>query len=112
MRIGAAALALPLAMFTLFAIGEAAVLEPGWWGHLLQVAVVGLLAALAWIYPRIGGPLLIVAGAIFGAMVLRGTDELSSGLLTVALFPAPLVVAGVCFSLAGFSTPGPSRSGP
>lgn len=101
-RVGAALVAVPFALFSLFAIGEAVGAEPGWWGHLLQVAAVVALSVTAWRAPRIGGPLLIVVGGGFGALLLVGiNDDLPSRLLTVATFFAPLVVGGVAFTRAG-----------
>lgn len=111
-RIGAALVAVPFALFSLFAIGEAVVVEPGWWSHLLQVAAVVALFVTAWRAPRVGGPLLIVVGGAFGTLLLLGIDDdLPSRLLTVATFFAPLVAAGVAFTRAGVLAARPTVAG-
>lgn len=66
-------------MFALFAVGEATALEPGWWGHVLQVTAVGALAALAWRHPTVGGPLLVGVGVMFSVLaVVAINDDLAS----------------------------------
>lgn len=41
---GLAFMAVPVTVFVVFAVAEGVDLEPGWWGHLLQLAVAVLLA--------------------------------------------------------------------
>jgi hypothetical protein len=49
----------------------------------------------AWRYPLAGGPVLIVVGGAFSALVLTESDQdVVERLLTTGLFFAPLVVAG------------------
>lgn len=64
-RIGVAFVAVPFAMFSIFAMGEATALEPGWSAHLVQVAGVVVLAAGGWRWPRVGGLLLVAGGVVF-----------------------------------------------
>jgi hypothetical protein len=107
--IGLAVLALPAAVFAVFAVAEGVGLESGWWGHLIQLAVLALLATAAWVRPRIGGPLLIILGVAFAGVVALGggADPNLGGL---AIISAPLVASGVFFTLAGRTTQhAPSR---
>lgn len=100
--VGLAFTAIPFAMLMLFAVGEAAAREPGWWSHLLQVAAVAVLAGVAWWHPAVGGPLLLLVGLVFSVLALVAiNDDLASRLAVVGVFPAPLVVAGALFALAG-----------
>jgi hypothetical protein len=99
--VGMALIAVPFTLFAVLAIGEAATLEPGWWSHLLQVAAVVLLAALAWSRPSIGGPVLIVVGLVFTVLALAAFNELSAALLAIGVFLVPLIVAGALFTFAG-----------
>lgn len=102
----------PIAMFTVFAIGEAGEVG-GWWGHLIQVAAALLALGVAWRWPRIGGPVLLFIGAVLSVlMLLEGGESVSTKLLTVGLFFAPLFVAGVFFSLAAWGTAQRSGRGP
>lgn len=95
----------PIVVFAVFAIAEAGE-EGGWWGHLIQVAAASIPVIVAWRWPRIGGPLLLVTGATFSAlMLLEGGESWSTKLLTVGIIFAPLVVAGVFFSLAAWAGP-------
>lgn len=99
---GLAFVALPLAVFTLFAVGEVVALETGWWIHLLQMAAIALLLALAWSRPHVGGPVLTVVGLVLSALLIAGVrDDLMSRLMTVGLLFAPLIVGGIAFTLAG-----------
>lgn len=101
--VGLALVAVPFALFSIFAIGEAAALEPGWWAHLLQVTVVVALAASAWWRPRVGGPLLIAAGVVASGLLLAMVrDDLGQRLLTVASFFGPLIAGGVAFTFAAY----------
>ena len=59
--IGLAIAAVPLAGFSVLALGEALTLEAGWWGHLLQAGAVVLLVVLAWRHPGVGGATLIIS---------------------------------------------------
>jgi hypothetical protein len=78
----------------------------GGWGHLLQIAAVVLLGAAAWTRPRIGGPLLTLAGAVLSVMMLVDTDEaLWTRFAAIAVLFAQLMTAGILFSLAGCATP-------
>lgn len=97
-----ALLALPAALFGVFAVAEGIGLEEGWWGHVVQLALAALLAWGAWVRPRIAGPLLILAGAaLAGFMVLEGNGggALNVGGLTVVA--ASLAIAGLLFTVAG-----------
>ena len=102
--IGLAFTALPVTVFAVFAVAEGIGLEEGWWGHLLQLAVVVLLAAGAWVRPRLGGPVLILSGTTFTVMMLLADRDLAKVLSGVALVFAPLIVAGAMFTLAGNTT--------
>jgi FtsH-binding integral membrane protein len=106
MWIGLAFLAVPCAMFAVFAIGEAAGREPGWWSHLLQVAIMVLLVALAWMRPRVGGPVLIAVGVGYSVLMLAVGQDLVSRLVVIAIFFAPLIAAGGFFMAAGHGTRG------
>jgi hypothetical protein len=99
--VGLAFLAVPLSLFAVFSVAEGIGLEPGWWGHLLQLAAALLLAVAAWVRPSFGGPALIVAGAAFGVVLLLTDQELSGRLAAVGIVVAPLIVSGVFFTLAG-----------
>lgn len=104
--VGLAFAAAPLAVFTLFAVGEGVAGEPGWWSHLLQVVAVGALAGVAWRRPAVGGPLLVLVGLAFSVLaVVAINDDLLSRLVVVGVFLAPLVVAGALFGLAGRGRP-------
>ena len=110
-KVGAGFAGLPLAVFTMLAIGEAAALEPGWWSHLIQVAAVIAVAALAWTRPRIGGPVLSVIGTVFTTIIASaGGGDALGRLLTSAVLFLPLIVAGVFFSLAGYGSPTTPRT--
>jgi hypothetical protein len=101
--IGLAFLAPPAAAVALFAVAETVGLEPGWWGHVLQLAAVALLAGGAWMRPRIGGPLLILAGTAFtGFVVLQSRPTFN--LAGLAIVAVPLIASGVFFTLAGRAT--------
>jgi hypothetical protein len=98
---GAGMLAVPLAIVTLFAVGEGFGGEEGWWGHLIQLAVGLAFLAGAWLYPRIGGPALIAVGTVLTGVWLGagGGDEAGFGVVILLL---PMVLAGVFFTLAGY----------
>ena len=102
--IGLTFLAVPVTVFALFAVAEGVGLEPGWWGHLIQLAAAVLVAVGAWVRPRIGGPVLILAGTVFTVIVLLGDGEFAAKLAPIAIVFAPLIVAGVFFTLAGKTT--------
>jgi hypothetical protein len=99
--IGLAFMAPSIVLFGLFAVAEGIGLEPGWWGHLLQLAAAVLVIALAWVRPRIGGPVLIVAGTALTAIALLAGGELTEKLAPIAIVCAPIIAAGVFFTLAG-----------
>jgi hypothetical protein len=99
-RAGLLFVALPAGAFALFALGEALALETAWWSHLLQLAIVALLALVGWLRPNVGGPLLTIVGAGVTTLVLIGSGgSLATRLATIAVFFAPLIAAGVCFTL-------------
>jgi hypothetical protein len=102
--IGLAFMAVPMTLFVVFGVAEGVGLEPGWWGHLLQLAAAVALAVGAWVRPRIGGPVLVLAGTVFSVMVLLSDREFGSKLGSVAIVFVPLIVAGVFFTLAGRAT--------
>lgn len=94
----------PLAVFAALAIGVGIGLEPGWWGHLLQLAIAGTLTALVWMRPRLGGPLLGLAGALLGLLIVMqtGDEGAVANLAGVAIVALPLLVAGAFFTIAGY----------
>ena len=96
--LGLAVLAVPLSLFVVFGIAEAAGGEAGWWGHLIELGSAAVLAAVAWFRPAVGGWLLVASGAALGgwALVERGFD-----VFLFVLFVLPLVVAGLVFVRAG-----------
>lgn len=97
---GVAVLGLPFVLLLVFAVGEGIGSEAGWWGHLVQLALVLLLAGFAWLLPRIGGAALIVAGvALATTLLVRG--DLAGAAFAIALVCLPLVVSGACFVAAG-----------
>lgn len=98
---GLAFLAVPVTLFALFAVAEGVGLEPGWSGHLIQLAVAVLVAVGAWVSPRIGGPVLILAGTVFTVIVLLADSDFAAKLAPIAIVFAPLIFAGVFFTLAG-----------
>ncbi len=106
---GLAFVAVPATLFAMFAVGEGLGLEPGWWGHALQLALAVLLAVTAWVRPRAGGPTLIVVGALFAAWMLGADGGFPGALVALAIVPAPLIVAGVLFTLAGYAIRAPSQ---
>lgn len=97
---GLGCLAIPIAILTAFAVGEGVGGEPGWWGHLIQLAIGLGLAATAWFAPRIGGSVLIGAGLLFSGTMLGTDQEWVSKLSAIAILFVPLIVAGVFFRLA------------
>jgi hypothetical protein len=108
LRIGALVpLGLQAAVFLLFGVGEMAAGEPGGAGHLLQLAVIVLLAALAWLRPLQGGIALFACGvlsaiapliSITASGPLPESAVLSSGVLILAV---PQIVSGALFFAAG-----------
>jgi FtsH-binding integral membrane protein len=98
--IGLAILAVPATLIAVFAVAEGIGQEPGWWGHLLQLAVLALVASGAWMRPRIGGPLLILLGIAFAGSVALGSRE-APNLAGLAIVAAPLIASGAFFTLAG-----------
>jgi len=91
--VGLAVLAVPLSLFAVFGIAEGVGSEAGWWGHLLQLGLAALLAAVAWFRPAVGGWLLVVSGVALGGWALA---EAGSGdVVLFVLFVLPLVVAGI-----------------
>ena len=102
--LGLGFLAVPMTLFTVFSVAEGIGLEPGWWGHLIQLAAALLLAAGAWVRPRIGGPVLIVIGAVLTGVMLLSDVEVAGKLSAMVIVVAPLIVAGVFFTLAGRAT--------
>lgn len=103
-QFGLAFIAVPVTIFVVFAVAEGIGLEPGWWGHLVQLAVAALLAVTAWFRPRVGGPVLILAGTLLTVWMLLANGDVVGALAGTALVSAPLIVAGVFFSLAGGTT--------
>jgi peptidoglycan/LPS O-acetylase OafA/YrhL len=99
--LGAVVLAIPLAIFTVFAVAEGSGGEEGWWGHLIQLAIGLAILAGAWFYPRIAGPLLITGGVVLTAVVLVSGER--DTWPTILMVLAPLVLAGVFFTLAGLA---------
>jgi hypothetical protein len=104
-QFGLAFLAVPIIIFTLFAIGEGIGGEDGWWGHLIQLAIAIALLGGAWYVPRLGGPALILSAFALGLWVLATADDVASGLSTLTIIGLPLVISGVFFTLAGRSSP-------
>jgi hypothetical protein len=102
-RLGLALLGPTAVVVAVFAVAEGVGLEPGWWGHVLQLAFLALLAAGAWVRPRIGGPVLVLIGVAFAGVVALGSRGVPN-LPGLAIVAAPLIASGVCFTLAG-STP-------
>jgi hypothetical protein len=99
---GLAFMAPPVILFAVFAVAEGIELASGWWGHVVQFAAAAGLAVVAWIRPRIGGPLLIVAGiALLLLLALQGAGDGGLNWPAIVIVFVPLVVAGVFFTLAG-----------
>jgi hypothetical protein len=100
--LGLGFLALPVAVFALFAVGEGIGGEQGWWGHLIQLAIAVALLAGAWFVPKVFGPLLIVLGiGPVVAMLATGAQVgvVASSTMMVWL---PVVLSGVFFTMAGY----------
>lgn len=108
--IGLGCVGIPIAILTLFAVGEGIGGEPGWWGHLIQLAIGLGLAAAAWLAPRIGGPVLIGAGLVFSGMMLGANLEWGSKLSAVVILFVPVIVSGVFFWLAALEEPTDSET--
>lgn len=101
-RYGLAFLAIPTAIVTMFAVGEAVGGDEGWWGHLIQLAIAVAMFLGAWYAPKIGGPVLIAASVAFAWWTLSDYDDLASELSTLAIVGLPLLISGVFFTLAGY----------
>jgi len=99
--IGLGLLGIPILIVTALTIGEGIGGEEGWWGHLIQLAVGLAITAGAWYFPRVGGPVLAVVGTLLTVMMLTEGEDLVAELSSIALLFAPLIVAGVFFTLAG-----------
>ncbi len=100
--IGLAALTLPAAVFISFAIGEGIGGEAGWWGHAVQIAVLVVLVVVAWLRPRVGGALLVLAGVALVGFIAAARDLDLAGLgFLLALVVVPMIAAGVLFIQAG-----------
>jgi hypothetical protein len=100
-------LGLQVAIFLLFGIGEVASDDLSGAGHLVQVAVAGLLGTLAWMRPLEGGIALFVCGALSAASFIVGVvtsprptepTVISPALMIMAV---PQLVSGVLFFIAG-----------
>ena len=85
-----------------FAIGEGVGGEEGWWGHLIQLALVAVVFLVAWYLPKVGGPVLIALALAFGWWALAGVDDVTAEWSSLAIIGLPLLVSGVFFSLAGY----------
>ena len=103
--IGLGCLAIPIAILTAFAVGEGIGGEPGWWGHLIQLAIGLGMAATAWFAPRLGGPGLIGAGLLFSGMMFGADQAWVSKLSAILILFVPLIIAGVFFVLAAREEP-------
>ena len=101
-RWGAAFLAVPTLIVAMFAIGEGVGGEEGWWGHLIQLALVAVVFLVAWYLPKIGGPVLMALALVFGWWTLAERGDLAAGWSSLAIIGVPLLVSGVFFSLAGY----------
>ncbi len=102
--IAAVILGIPVSVFALFAVAEGFGGEAGWWGHLTQLAFALVIGAVAWIAPRIGGPLVVATGVALTAWLFVTVDDTLGALSTAAVIALPIVVSGVLFTLVGFST--------
>ncbi len=102
--IAAMILGIPVSLVVLFAVGEGIGGEAGWWGHLIQLALALAFAAVAWTAPRIGGPMLVAAGLALATWVVSVADNVPAALTTIGILVLPMVVSGVLFTLAGFSS--------
>jgi len=103
---GLALLAVPTALVTLFAVGEGLGGEEGWWGHLIQLAIVLVLLAAAWFVPKVGGPLLVAVGTAFAAVFVAAfIDQGRAGAVApgLVLFVLPLLLAGVFITIDAFT---------
>jgi hypothetical protein len=101
--LGVGMLAVPLLIIVVFAIGEGVGGESGWWGHLIQLAIVVALLVGGWFAPKVAGPLLIVTGLLLAVPTLiqaPSVGVISTALLIVQL---PMILAGVFFTMAGYS---------
>lgn len=87
-------------MFAAFGIGEGIGGEEGWWGHLIQLSLTVLLAFGAWMWPRMGGPALIVVGIAFMVWAFS-VQELAGALGVLAIVGVPVILSGVFFLRAG-----------
>lgn len=103
--LGLAFLVPPVALVTLFAIGEGIGGEEGWWGHLIQLAIGLALVAGAWFVPKVFGPLLIVLGAAPIVAMLVGGAAVGVISSSIVLLWLPMILSGVFFTLAGYRRP-------
>jgi hypothetical protein len=95
-------LAIPVALVALFALAEGLGNEAGWWGHLIQLAIVLTVAVVSWLVPRVAGPGLVLLGIAF--VVWVGVNAVQSGFVNLAgvvLVGVPLIVSGVLFARSG-----------
>lgn len=102
--VGFALLGVPLFVIGVFAVAEGIGGEEGWWGHLIQLGVLGILAGAAWARPRLVGPVLVVLGAAFaGWIALNDGGEGVANLAAILIVAVPLVAAGILLSLASWT---------
>lgn len=94
-----AVLAIPIALVAVFAIAEGLGSEAGWWGHLIQLAIVVAAAVAAWYLPRVTGPILVILGVAFiGWVAVNAAQGGFVNLPGILLVGVPLIVAGVLFA--------------
>jgi hypothetical protein len=100
-------LGLPAAIYLLFAVGEMAGGDLSGAAHLLQLAVIVLLAILAWMRPLEGGIGLVVGGAVSAVSFIAGMAAAMPSTEPTAVSPAlmivalPQIISGALFFIAG-----------
>ena len=96
-------LALQVAVFLLFGVGEMAGGDWSGAGHLIQVALALILAYLVWMRPLEGGVALLAGGVLLAATMLTSASRAEADAVSPAalILAAPLIVSGALFLIAG-----------
>lgn len=99
--IASAILLIPITILIVFTIGEMIGGDISGAGHLLQLAPIAILLALAWKFPRIIGAILVLAGITLGILYAAMAHfPISAIIFTELLLFTPPIIAGVLFFFA------------
>jgi hypothetical protein len=99
---GIAILLIPIAMFSIFAVGETFGGNLSGLSHFLQALPLVLLVFVCWRFPRIGGLATMLLGILLVvAYPLRASNQpLSTTILTELIFFTPPILAGLLIYLS------------